>query len=315
MRLSVPGNLLLLGEYAVLEEGGLGIAMAVERRVHLVSRASPGLQVEGSWPGGQLAWTPGQAAASTLVTAIVSTVEQWLGGNAGSRRELQAHVTIDSGDFFLPGGRKDGLGSSAAVTVALNCALLDAAGRRDAAQDGTACRLAVKAHRRAQGGAGSGYDVLCSYHGGLGLFQGGAEPWWEACTLSWRPSVLLFSGPAAVSTREAVLRYAEWKARSPVKAREFLADSNRAVFSFVNAVSADEARQRLSEYALLALALSRSIGVPAEIAAPAGLDARCCKAVGAGNELGMCLLPNSASPGPQGFLSAPLAEQGVIWEG
>jgi hypothetical protein len=86
------------------------------------------------------------------------------------------------------------------------------------------------------------------------------------------------------------------------------------VSSFVNAVSAAEARQRLSEYALLALALGRSIGVPAEIAAPAGLDARCCKAVGAGNELGMCLLPNSASPGSLDTLSAPLAEQGVIWE-
>jgi phosphomevalonate kinase len=316
MRLTVPGNLLLLGEYAVLEEGGIGCAMAVERRVRLSSRPGTGLRVEGSWPGGELRWTPGQPGSSPLVSAIVATVERWLGADAaGGPRGWDAHVTIDSADFFLPGGRKTGLGSSAAVTVALTCALLEAAGRRDAARDGTACRLAVEAHRRAQGGAGSGYDVLCSYHGGLGLFHGGAEPRWEARALAWRPSILLFAGPSAVSTADAVRRYGEWKSLAPGAAREFLEESNRAVFSFINAASIDEARQRLSDHARLGIALGRSIGVPAEITVPPGLEARWCKAVGAGNELGMCLFPAGAdTPRSRGFFDAPVADQGVLWE-
>ena len=37
--LSAPGNLLLMGEYAVLEEDGRGLAMAVERRATLRSSA------------------------------------------------------------------------------------------------------------------------------------------------------------------------------------------------------------------------------------------------------------------------------------
>jgi mevalonate kinase len=40
MRASVPANLLLLGEYAVLEEGGLGLAVAVDPRVRI--SAAPG---------------------------------------------------------------------------------------------------------------------------------------------------------------------------------------------------------------------------------------------------------------------------------
>jgi phosphomevalonate kinase len=313
MRLSVPGNLLLLGEYAVLEEGGLGLAMAVERRVRLDSVPAGQLRIDGSWPGGAITWTRGQPAASPLVAATVFTVEQWLGDRGIGMPE--SHITIDSADFFLPDGRKTGLGSSAAVTVALTCALLEAAGRRDAVRDGTACRLAVQGHRRAQGGAGSGYDAVCSFHGGLGLFRGGAEPAWEACDLSWRPAVKLFAGPAAVSTTEAVRRYAQWKARSPAAAREYLAESNRAVLSFVSAPTAADARQRLSECARLGMSLGRSIGVPADIAIPSGLDARWCKAAGAGNELGLCLFPTEAQPAEtQGMLSAPRAAQGVTWE-
>ena len=313
MRLSVPGNLLILGEYAVLEEGGLGLAMAVERRVRLASLPARGLRVEGSWPGGSLAWTPGQPETSLLVSAAVSTVEQWLGGTGA--RAWRAHMTIDSADFFLPGGRKTGLGSSAAVAVALTCALLDAAGRRDAVQDGTAGGLAVKAHRLAQRGAGSGYDVLCSFHGGLGLFRGGSVPAWEPCRPPWHPSVQLFTGPAAVSTAEAVHRYAEWKGRLPGAARAYLAESNQAVLSFVGAPGAEEARQRFADCTRLGISLGESIGVPAGIIAPAGLDARWCKAAGAGNELGMCLLPDDVHP-PEapGMTLAPLASHGVIWE-
>ena len=50
--LSAPANLLLLGEYAVLEEGGLGLALAVERRARITVEPSDGLEVLGRRPGG-----------------------------------------------------------------------------------------------------------------------------------------------------------------------------------------------------------------------------------------------------------------------
>ena len=45
-RFTVPGNLLLAGEYAVLEEGGLGLARAVEpfRADHDVMEAKTGME-------------------------------------------------------------------------------------------------------------------------------------------------------------------------------------------------------------------------------------------------------------------------------
>jgi phosphomevalonate kinase len=312
VRLSVPGNMLLLGEYAVLEEGGIGLAMAVERRVRAASAPAPALRVEGTWPGGAAAWSADRPGGSPLVSAAVTTVAQWIGGDASLPR---ARISVDSAAFFMPGGRKAGLGSSAAVAVALTCALLEAAGRRDAVRDGTACRLSILAHRRSQGGAGSGYDAACSFNGGLGIFRGGAEPRWEPCPLSWRPVVSLFPGPAAVSTADAVRRYAEWKARSPRAARDFLEESNRRVLAFIGARSASEAMQALAECARLGIALGQSIGVPAGIAAPAGVDAGWCKTVGAGNELGMCMLPaNAHPPEAPGLFPAPLAERGVTWE-
>jgi phosphomevalonate kinase len=305
MRLSVPGNLLLLGEYAVLEDGGLGLAAAVDRRVRCTVEAAPGLSVRGTWPGGAVQWTPSSPGDGPLVPAVVEIVEQWFVDSGAGRPALRAAMELDSAPFFLPGGRKSGLGSSAAVTVALTCALLAAGGRADAVRDGTAFRLAVQAHRRAQGGAGSGYDVACSFHGGLGLFHGGAEPRWEPCRLSWTPSLLLFSGPAPVSTAPAVRRYSEWKARCPAEARAFLEASNRAVAAFVRAGSEAEACARLAECRDLGISLGRSIGVSAEVPVPEGLEARWCKAAGAGNELGVCL--RAAAGGPP-------ADRGVTWE-
>ena len=315
MRLSVPGNILLLGEYAVLEEGGLGFAMAVDRRVRITCRPSDGLAVTGSWPGSALAWTPREPDASPLVTAAVAAAEQWLRKVGAGTPRWRMRLEVDSSAFFLSDGRKSGLGSSAAVTVGLVCALLDMAGRGDAARDATAALLAVQAHRSAQGGAGSGYDVTCSFHGGLGLFRGGALPSWEPRTLSWLPTVHLFTGQSPVSSPQAVRRYAEWKKGSPASAREFLEESNRNVLAFIKASTVEEGLQRLGDCRSLGISLGEAIGVSARVSLPPELDGRWCKAVGAGNELGACLQAPEASPaGSPALLKAPLSETGVLWE-
>ncbi|MFW5690130.1 MAG: hypothetical protein ACOC1U_11215, partial [Spirochaetota bacterium] len=70
---SAPANILLLGEYAVLEEGGLGLAVALDVRARGEHRsAAPGpvegsseaggatgtaaLGVRGRIPGGEVVW-------------------------------------------------------------------------------------------------------------------------------------------------------------------------------------------------------------------------------------------------------------------
>jgi phosphomevalonate kinase len=178
MLLTVPGNLLLLGEYAVTEEGGLGLALAVDRRVSLELEPSSALVVEGRWGGGTAHWTRESAGRSPLITAIVETWrEQVYSRGVGApgagatrmpdSREPGARIVVDSSAFFTA-GRKSGFGSSAAVTVALTCALLHLSGFSGSQLIRCAARIALLAHRRAQGGRGSGYDVYASLYGGFG---------------------------------------------------------------------------------------------------------------------------------------------------
>jgi phosphomevalonate kinase len=300
LRLTVPGNILLLGEYAVLEEGGLGLALAVEPRVRMEALPGPELRVEGRWPGG--------SGKSPLITSVVQTVSEYLGVPcSGSLR-------VDSTSFFSSEGRKTGLGSSAAVTVALVCGLLRLAGGVGAA--GEAASLAVRAHRRAQGGRGSGYDVLTSFHGGTGLVHGGASPSWEPCTPPLGSGVVLFPGPAPVSTADAVQRYSSWKVRNPGPARDFVRDSNDAILSFSRSRSLEEAFPSFSFCQRLGIELGKEIGVPAELAPPPGFDPRWCKALGAGSELGCCLLPPGGDLPPGSGIGTRVsrAETGVAWE-
>ncbi|MGO9310439.1 MAG: hypothetical protein ACLQDL_15640 [Spirochaetia bacterium] len=308
-RLTVPGNILLLGEYAVLEQGGLGLAMAVDTRVRLAASPAESLLIETAWSGRLVSWTPARPAESPLLSAAVQEVSEFLGTACAAR------VHLDSSGFFSADGRKTGLGSSAAVSVALVCGLLCAAGARSAARGPTAPSLALRAHRRAQGGRGSGYDILTSFHGGTGLFHGGVVPEWDPCALLGGMKVLLFAGAAPVSTADAVARYEAWKERNPGAAKDYLRESNDAIRAFGEAGSADRALPWLGACRKLGIQLGRSIGVPAELPVPPGLDPQWCKALGAGNELGLCLLPPGVPvPALDGLRCLPRAHAGVTWE-
>jgi phosphomevalonate kinase len=309
VRLTVPGNILVLGEYAVLEEGGLGFAVAVETRVRLEAEASSTLVVEGTWPGSSVSWTPDRRGTSPLVESAVDVVSRLLG------RPVHAKVRVDSSAFFTSDGRKTGLGSSAAVSVALVCGLLRAAGDAEVPMADT-CGLALEAHRLAQGGRGSGYDVVTSFHGGSGLFRGGAAPSWDPCPIPCEMDILLFAGPAPVSTAESVSLYSLWKERNPGPARDFLGESNNAILSFARSDTTGSAQRWLGECRKLGVELGRSIGVTAELPIPAGLDPLWCKPLGAGNELGLCFLPRGDGPRTvvPGVRSVRRAETGVAWE-
>ena len=290
--------------------------MAVERRVRIELLPSEELSVKGIWPGGALSWTPGQPSASTLIAAIVAEVESWLREKRGGRGVRGAGIGVDSSALFSPEGRKSGLGSSAAVTVGLVCALLHAAGCSPDPADREVLALAIRAHRRSQGGAGSGYDVSCSFHGRMGVFHGGALPRWEPCRLWEDPLVCLFPGPSPVSTPDAIRHYALWKKSNPDDARRFLEDSNRSVRKFVHARTAVEAQAHLHACRELGVSLGRAIGVSAEIATPRGMDSAWCKALGAGNELGACLLPAGSAVLPDGkeIQLVRASQEGILWE-
>jgi phosphomevalonate kinase len=196
------------------------------------------------------------------------------------------------------GGRKGGFGSSAAVAVALTWVLLgQASGRPDTK---VAAEVALGAHRRAQGGQGSGYDVFASSFGGVGLFIGGERPSWEPLRLDWLAPLFLGRGPRSVSTPQAIERYRRWRERSPGEAAGFLRDSNRCALGFARSGSRSEAASWLACSRELGLSLGERIGVDASLPWPNPSAPGELKALGAGNELGLYFpdpAPGSAQPG------------------
>ena len=141
---AAPGKVFLIGEYAVLD-GAPAVVAAV-----------------GCLAIGQ--FVPGIEPASLFVAEAVQTTLSGIGDRAAA---LPAgSVMIDSAAFNMD-GKKLGLGSSAAVTAAAVAAVLEMAGLPVAANRDLCFSLAERAHRAAQGGAGSGADVAAAVHGGL----------------------------------------------------------------------------------------------------------------------------------------------------
>jgi phosphomevalonate kinase len=318
-RLTVPGNLLLAGEYAVLEEGGLGAALAVEPRLTVTVFPGDRWELVGRWTGGGEQWDPEGGTPPTFAGLVfLKALEKLEGrgderGRNWSRRTASARIEVDSTGFFDAQGRKRGFGSSAALAVGLTAALARLSGRED---EVSAHRIAVAAHRHAQGGAGSGYDVTASWFGGFGLFVGGAEPRWEPADPSRLPSLALFPGPEAVRTVGSIARYRSWKDREPRAARDFFDANNAAVRAFSTAAPG-AVRDTWSVCRDLGLDLGRRIGSEADLPVPPGLgEGTFVKALGAGNETGLAADFDRGFPSPLPGDLVPLvpSREGLRWE-
>jgi phosphomevalonate kinase len=182
---SAPAKLVLLGEYAVLE-GAPAIVAAVNRRVHVSiepiagthwryrSDLDGGAEVRVSFDGvvarlePELSWA--QAAVLTTQIALVALT------GSHPHRLPACDVHIQSAALHGSGGQhKLGLGSSAAVVVALTAAVqagaptwLQRSGDADPAE---AYATDLYVHDQLQGGRGSGIDVAAAFHGGVLEFR------------------------------------------------------------------------------------------------------------------------------------------------
>ncbi len=162
---SAPGKIVLSGEYAVLE-GAPAICSAVERRARAAITQSPGERHRVVAPGyssvdgrftatqGQMRWQQG-GEEYPLVNAVWRILQPDI--------DTALTLMLDTSEFREPtSGAKTGIGSSAALTVALTAALAEASA---AVHDVAAA--AAAAHREFQLGKGSGIDIACSIAGGL----------------------------------------------------------------------------------------------------------------------------------------------------
>ena len=230
LTVAAPGNVLLLGEYAITESDAPGIALGVLPEVRATFDEARPPRIVGRMGARSFTWSP-TGCDSALLSALVREC----GTPAGT-------VEVDSSALTGPHG-KLGLGSSAAV-AAVVAALLQ---HRDGPSDGDGeadrrrvFRAALAAHRSAQGGRGSGYDVAASVWSGVVHFTGGNLP----AVCRHRPSVLprlyLIAGTQPLATPGAVARYEQWCRCAPALADEFRRRSRDTVEQFVAATDAAE---------------------------------------------------------------------------
>ncbi len=206
----VPGNILLCGEYAILKEGGIGIAMAClpQAGAKAWKVDSPSSVIHATTGVGRRSLDTATDIANPpfVIRIFRHLVEQM-------RREGKypppLEIEIDTREFF-DGGRKRGMGSSAAATLLLAGLIMAAVYEPHELSRDSIAKAAVDAHRAAQGTRGSGYDVLTSCYGSTGLFTGGAHPRWRALPPEHpvnQTRLFTFPGPRQVDSKEAVRRY------------------------------------------------------------------------------------------------------------
>lgn len=169
---SAPGKLVLLGEYAVLE-GAPALVLAVNHRAratltpptdNLWEVVSPTLGLRAP-----LRLDAGAAAFEGAAPPALAWVGALLAAWPHAADPPACRIILDSDPFYLDhaGTRvKLGLGSSAALTVALLGALHALAGKST-----PTLRECIGAHRGIQHGRGSGIDIAASLTGGLSRFQ------------------------------------------------------------------------------------------------------------------------------------------------
>jgi phosphomevalonate kinase len=232
---SAPGKLILVGEYAVLE-GAPAIVAAINVRAQAQVVAIPGPEsvffdalssrayyfVIDSSVG--LRWV-GECpeANGTILEAVIASCSEH---SALFVDGPSFRISMNTDDFFTNGGghwTKLGVGSSAAVLVAFVGALMAELNLAPTPEELlTVCHAA---HRRFQGGSGSGADIATALYGGVVVVRSEAAPENISATACNWPSNLvampIWSGVSA-STPELLARFDKFKGASPDQHRHHL---------------------------------------------------------------------------------------------
>lgn len=167
-----PGKLYLAGEYAVVNPGNPALLMAVNRYAEArVSSSERWLVTSAQFSGSQVVvggYVPDNLSFASAALEIARNYASKV-----SEREVCGHVHIDS-HLQSDDGTKFGLGSSAAVCVAVVRAVLAAYGVQ--ASPVTVFKLAATAHFLVQGNGSLG-DVAASSMGGLVYYRSPDREW------------------------------------------------------------------------------------------------------------------------------------------
>ena len=302
------GSLVVCGEYAVLEPGGLGIVSALDASVHadvfpadtwrletpFRSESFDPVRVEAH--GVDISPASEQRFARSAVVECAAYLLR-MGKPIDPLRIVVGRFSPSANADPLPPG-VSGLSSSAAVVAAIVSGMLrlymdaDEARRR-------AFPLALRAHRRAQGGVGSGIDVAAALFGGFELFT--AHPQSPSVRpLRWPSAIrvrIMWSGERA-ETAPRIERLGAYRRSRPQEWSAFVRRSTELTTALLDALSREDVQTVFScieAHRLLLSTLGAAAGL--EIETPVVK-----RMIALGDELGMKAKASGAGGGDCGLL-------------
>jgi phosphomevalonate kinase len=230
---TAPGKVVLLGEYSVLE-GAPALSIAVDRGVRVdinpvdtrecrafaaaVSQHPARFAIGDD---GRLLWLDENGPENFgLLKSVVDSLSA-LGEMPGLAPENTFDISLDSTELYYDvGGRKMqklGLGSSAALTVALVHAVREYSGGAPL-DAGHWLPVLVEIHRTLQAGRGSGVDIASSLYGGVIEYRLlGANPSVNRLTLPGElKHAFVWSGRSA-STSALLQKLVNWRDQNTSK--------------------------------------------------------------------------------------------------
>ncbi|MCD2332090.1 GHMP family kinase ATP-binding protein [Borreliella americana] len=310
IRFSVPGNLLLMGEYTILEEKGLGLAIAINKRAFFSFKKSH------SW---RFLSKKKEIDDFSLIenrNDFVFKMFVYLSQNCFLNLENFAYdVYIDTSNFFFNDGTKKGFGSSAVVAIGIACGLFLIYNDTNVIDKDKIFKYCLEAYRHSQGGIGSGYDIVTSIFGGVIEFEGGFNPKSRQLKALEFNDFYLMQGLQAIKTTESIFKYN--KHRDSIL--DFILKCNLKMKKLVLNVSNSKSEliTSLRRAKELGLAIGEVIGVSAAL--PASFDHlvnQCdlIKALGAGNETFLVYRPNIKAFDLSKIVPIVLEHEGIKFE-
>lgn len=247
-----PGKVVLVGEYAVLE-GAPSLVMAADRHVKVILTPNATGIVRIDAPGitrkpcmlqvehGNL--VPIEGALPAALEAVVKLLQALAteeGAASPLARGMNAH--LDSTALYED-GVKLGLGSSAALAVALSGAIVSLVDGPALGANASGFERLHALHGAMQGGVGSGIDVAASLLGGLVLFRrsdGELGLGHLQMPMGLR-SAFIWTGVSA-STKDFLKRLDRWKARHPDEYHSLLRELSSIATEAVTAAEQNAAQ-------------------------------------------------------------------------
>ena len=199
VKASAPGSLMLMGEHAVLR-GQPAIVCAISKRlkVALTPREDQAVRLHSVL--GEHETTLEELAPNDSFRFVLAAIRACRPG-LGQGFDLKIRSEMS---------HQMGLGSSAAVTVAVLAAL---AGARGQALDLPALLAqGTKIIRKVQGGVGSGADVAASTFGGCLRYYAGEQ---EVVKIATAPELTVLYSGSKTPTPEVIARVEERRRRQP----------------------------------------------------------------------------------------------------